>query len=586
MIGKLKTNKMIDKIKINKFIFGIFLIVCLLPTNAFAQKITDEELGFNRDVIKKELLSKKLVPTKDIDIYIDKLREEAVLKFKLGFNNWLENKKTTNNLLSKYHDSETQRFSGCEDYTFNDPVYPIINWTFSNNITPFEYGDSFNELVTTNLTGNSFLNDIGGNRFQALSNTYTDPFLGAIPANVMKVGNEGTGFRKEMISRNILVTDPKDFIVYKFAIVLQDPDHPSRPFYSIVLRRANGTIINCSVVNYEANSNIPGFQLFPNSNVWIRPWATNVIKPVDFGVTIGETISIEISVSDCGGGGHFGYGYFDVKCLNEEDMILNNGNECVNNEITFSSELDSTLSGLSWTIKDQNGTPIPIQNPNAPTLTHVFSDQGNYLVELNVPYFTTSGQCSITSVFKKELIINDCEPCVNCASFDLVRSTDTETSKYLVSGWVKEEYPSNVTQQFKNYSEGAISISFKDINGALINTPSIFKASGEIIDGWQRIIGEFIVPQNVDDMLLELVNESADSKMVYFDDIRVIPSKGNMKSFVYDQKTQRLMAELDENNYSTFYEYDLEGGLIRIKKETEKGVFTIQETRSGNRKNN
>ena len=44
------------------------------------------------------------------------------------------------------------------------------------------------------------------------------------------------------------------------------------------------------------------------------------------------------------------------------------------------------------------------------------------------------------------------------------------------------------------------------------------------------------------------------------------------------------MAELDENNYSTFYEYDNEGGLIRVKKETEKGVYTIQETRSGNPK--
>ncbi|MPT34482.1 MAG: hypothetical protein E2604_05195 [Flavobacterium sp.] len=59
-----------------------------------------------------------------------------------------------------------------------------------------------------------------------------------------------------------------------------------------------------------------------------------------------------------------------------------------------------------------------------------------------------------------------------------------------------------------------------------------------------------------------------------------------MKSFVYDEQTQRLMAELDENNYATFYEYDLEGGLIRVKKETEKGVFTIQETRSNSIKQN
>lgn len=67
---------------------------------------------------------------------------------------------------------------------------------------------------------------------------------------------------------------------------------------------------------------------------------------------------------------------------------------------------------------------------------------------------------------------------------------------------------------------------------------------------------------------------------VYFDDIRIHPFNGNMKSFVYDPQTQRLMAELDENNYATLYEYDQEGGLIRVKKETEKGIYTIQETRS------
>ena len=40
------------------------------------------------------------------------------------------------------------------------------------------------------------------------------------------------------------------------------------------------------------------------------------------------------------------------------------------------------------------------------------------------------------------------------------------------------------------------------------------------------------------------------------------------------------MAELDENNYATFYEYDDDGTLIRVKKETERGIKTIKETRS------
>lgn len=171
------------------------------------------------------------------------------------------------------------------------------------------------------------------------------------------------------------------------------------------------------------------------------------------------------------------------------------------------------------------------------------------------------------------------EPCYDCTSFDLLKN-----EKYLVSGWVKQMDPANPHAQYKNYDKGVIAVSFTDKFNVPIGTVQKFYPSGGIIDGWQRVIGEFTVPDNVDDIHLELLNESTDSKMVYFDDIRVFPSRGNMKSFVYDQKTQRLMAELDENNYSTFYEYDQEGGLIRVKKETEQGVFTIQETRSNNAK--
>jgi len=57
-----------------------------------------------------------------------------------------------------------------------------------------------------------------------------------------------------------------------------------------------------------------------------------------------------------------------------------------------------------------------------------------------------------------------------------------------------------------------------------------------------------------------------------------------MKSFVYNPSTQKLVAELDENNFATLYEYDDEGILIRVKKETERGVMTIKETRSNQSK--
>jgi len=75
------------------------------------------------------------------------------------------------------------------------------------------------------------------------------------------------------------------------------------------------------------------------------------------------------------------------------------------------------------------------------------------------------------------------------------------------------------------------------------------------------------------------------SSTSYFDDIRIHPYDGNMKSFAYDYRTSRLMAVLDENNYATFFEYDDEGQLLRNKKETEKGIVTLKETRSRVRKN-
>ena len=71
------------------------------------------------------------------------------------------------------------------------------------------------------------------------------------------------------------------------------------------------------------------------------------------------------------------------------------------------------------------------------------------------------------------------------------------------------------------------------------------------------------------------------SANTYFDDVRIFPAEGNMKSYVYDYRDYSLMAILDENNFATFYEYDAQKQLKRIKKETAKGIATIQEVNFG-----
>jgi hypothetical protein len=154
-----------------------------------------------------------------------------------------------------------------------------------------------------------------------------------------------------------------------------------------------------------------------------------------------------------------------------------------------------------------------------------------------------------------------------------------EEGKYLVSGWVREDQ----LNQVRTYANSKIRVILFDVFSNPVDSYD-FQPSGLIIEGWQRIVGEIQITGIHKFIEIQLLND-LDEGYVYFDDIRFFPYNGNMKTFVYSDENYRLMAELDENNYATFYEYDAEGGLVRVKKETEKGVYTIQETRTSTKKN-
>jgi Leucine-rich repeat (LRR) protein len=149
-------------------------------------------------------------------------------------------------------------------------------------------------------------------------------------------------------------------------------------------------------------------------------------------------------------------------------------------------------------------------------------------------------------------------------------------------------YQSDPDYQVESYLNSLIEVVYENEAGEPLELdPSVkamFKPKGAVIDGWQRISADFFVPSEAAFMSIVLKNTTGEDINSYFDDIRMHPFNSNMKAFVYDPITQRLQAELDENNYATYYEYDKEGGLVRVKKETERGIYTIQETRSNSSK--
>lgn len=158
---------------------------------------------------------------------------------------------------------------------------------------------------------------------------------------------------------------------------------------------------------------------------------------------------------------------------------------------------------------------------------------------------------------------------------DCITSFSPNAGKYMVSAWVSEDAGTNTL----TYTNVSLRVSFS--GDPPILTEYTLLPSGRIIDGWQRIESVIEIPTDATDIHLTLQTSSGTA---YFDDIRFYPLDGSMVSYVYDPINLRLMAQLDERNYATFYEYDEEGKLIRVKKETERGVMTIQENRDNIKK--
>lgn len=152
------------------------------------------------------------------------------------------------------------------------------------------------------------------------------------------------------------------------------------------------------------------------------------------------------------------------------------------------------------------------------------------------------------------------------------------------SSWVMESCATPPCTM-NTYSNSDVELVFEDVNGSVIDangteagTNIIIAPQGPIIEGWQRIERDFVVPIGAVKMKIALKNGTSSAN--FWDDIRIHPFNANMKSYVYDPVNLRLTAELDANNYATFYEYDEEGTLIRTKAETKEGIKTINETRS------
>lgn len=166
-------------------------------------------------------------------------------------------------------------------------------------------------------------------------------------------------------------------------------------------------------------------------------------------------------------------------------------------------------------------------------------------------------------------------PCECASGWSPVANKATD-QKYVLSVWVKE------VQLNKNGDYVNPNVEVYRV-GIPTNLASLIGKS-PIINGWQKLDYEFTIPAGTPGGYMNIRLGNNGSSDVYFDDIRVQPFNATMATYVYDPLSLRIWAELDERNFATIYEYDNEGVLVRMKKETERGIQTIKETRNSFKK--
>ena len=181
----------------------------------------------------------------------------------------------------------------------------------------------------------------------------------------------------------------------------------------------------------------------------------------------------------------------------------------------------------------------------------IYDISGYYVPAINSTHAHT-GKSSITII--------------GSAVFEQRRLVLTPGKKMVFEAWCKQGANAGV----RFYDKTGQTIAANNIDFGLTNIT---------VEGWTKVYGEFVVPANAESMGISL---SAGGSQYgpyagYFDDIRVYPAESNMVSYVYDRLNFRLMAVLDNNNFATYYYYNPSGGLYLTKKETEKGIMTLQE---------
>lgn len=204
----------------------------------------------------------------------------------------------------------------CQSYTlspvvpdFTDLQAPCVVGTCGNIVNPFQQ------------------QGIVPDRHAVITRQGTDPNTGdalkLIPAGeakVVKLGNDRVGGEAESVTYHFVVDPDRTVLLLKFAVVFQDPSHPTeaQPRFVVRIMNKEGELIEtCAEYDVSARAGIEGFRSFNMNGTPVR-WRDWTNVGLDMSAYAGKEVQVQFVTYDCDYSGHFGYAYFTATCISNQ----------------------------------------------------------------------------------------------------------------------------------------------------------------------------------------------------------------------------------------------------------------------------
>ncbi len=237
-------------------------------------------------------------------------------------------------------------------------VYEIVGAGVTSNVNTTSCACSPIDCSTLPCTG-------GIDGFGGFSVVAPAPLGG----NSLLMNNSDCNYLMEKASQTFLVGPTNNSFTFGYAVVLQSGGHPpsAQAYFSVdVIDVATGQIIPCTQYNSSppSSGSLNGWSVSTIDNsVLFQNWQ---ITTLDLSAVMGQSVTVEFTVSDCGAGGHFGYCYIDASC--GPNQITSSNILCTGGTTTLSGP--PGFASYSWTGPVTGNTQnLTTNTPGTYTLT-------------------------------------------------------------------------------------------------------------------------------------------------------------------------------------------------------------------------